>query len=332
METNQAPDPRVPVYRKPLFWVILAAVSLGIAAAACFLIMPKKDKPQSLPSKTEATVWYDEWDNENGTPSEPQSITAPAFSSVTFRWKDESSGVSILAEENGKTRTLFTGMPVVNVYFADVTGDGKPELCATVYFGSGMVDSHIVVYDYANRQSYTLWTRGRFDYRLYTDDSALYVGKTAYNGDKQIDFGTLVMQDGVLYCRWQSEGSLTPLDRELHESELYGEWLVKKETDYDGNVLYTDTLDLWKEYDFREDGTVIYNETVPISSDYELAFGHPVTLPYEVYNDSVHIAGDDASGSFRLGFYDREERTLMLTYRTDTTVVYARLKRMDEGA
>jgi beta-lactamase regulating signal transducer with metallopeptidase domain len=284
---------------------------------------------RSIPATAMPVVqWLDYYNDFEGFSwDRSKEITVAAFPGVTFRW----TAGSVEAIENGKTRTLFSGMPVSSVYFTDLTGDGKPELCATVSFGSGIVDEHIIVYDYANKQSYVLWDSMQFDFHLYTVDGALYVGKTPYMGDKQVDSGTLMMHDGVLSCRWQSDGSYTPLLPELHESELYGEWLVEEETDNDGNVLYTfPQNDLWKEYSFREDGTVVYNEAVPISSDYEKAFGHPVEYPYEVHNGYVYIAGDDTSGAFRWGYYDRETHRLTLSYNTAERTVNQTLKRMGE--
>ncbi|MBR0507273.1 MAG: hypothetical protein IJJ86_01535 [Clostridia bacterium] len=276
------------------------------------------------------TSWLDYYSASDQMPwGEAKETAVEAFPNIRFRWTSGAVEAVDALNSAAKSDTLFTGMPIWNVFFADVTGDGKPELCASVSYGSGMVDEHIVVYDYENRQSYTLWDRGTFDYHVYTENGALYVGKTPYNGDKQIDYGTLTMQDDLLCCRW-SDGSVTVLNRELHESELYGEWLVREETDNDGNVLYQTSIDLWKEYRFQADGTVTYNETVPISSDSELAFGHPVSYPYEVHNDYVYIAGDDTSGAFRWGSYDRDTRTLTLMYGTDAGTVYAKLRRMGE--
>lgn len=71
-----------------------------------------------------------------------------------------------------------------------------------------------------------------------------------------------------------------------------------------------------------------YNETVPVSSNSELAFGHPVSYPYEVHDNYVYIAGDDTAGAFRWGSYDRDTRTLTLMYNTDAGTVYAKLRHM----
>ncbi len=340
------PDTGEPVDSlNPLFW----SIELGVLNEM-FSQMDKamleqvyvRDVSATDDSRTSAgvTKWLDYRDASDELPwEETKELTLDAFPNVTFCW----TAGAVEAAENGKTRMLFSGMPVSSVYLSDVTDDGKPDFCASVYFGSGLVDEHVVVYDYAAKQSYTLWDRMNFDYHLYTVDGVLYAGKTPYvNGalyagktsdSKQVDSGTFEMQDGVLSCRWQSDGSHTPLSRELHESELYDEWLVEEETDNDGNVLYTHALDnLWKEYSFREDGTVIYNETVPISSDSEKAFGHPVSYPYEVHDDYVYIAGDDTSGAFRWGYYDRDSDTLTLMYNTPERTVYAKLKRMGADA
>ena len=326
-------------YKKPAFWIILVAILACVAVAVCFLTMPKKkDKPNedaALPTAVPETVWGSDakvlqwldyfyssdmpWNNQ-------KEITLDAYPGVTFRW----AAGSVEAIENGRTRTLFTGMPVWNVFFADVTGDGKPELCASVSYGSGIVDEHIIVYDYANRQAYTLWSRGEFDYHLSAVDGKLQVNKRPYNNSTAplLDIGTLEMHNGVPCCLWQSDVSYTALLPELHESELTGEWLVEEEKDNDGNVLYTFAFeDLWKEYRFEPDGTVVYNETVPISSDYEKAFGHPVEYAYEVYDDHVFIKGERSIN----GYLDPLTGNLKLSYQPSPgQYVYQTLRRMGE--
>ena len=321
METIQAHDLRKPVYKKPLFWIILAMILIVIAVAVCLLTKPKcratVPEASSIPVG-EVMQWLDyyiEMPRE-----ETKEIAVDAFPNVMFRW----TYGSVEAVEDGATRTLFSGMPVWNVFFTDLTGDGKPELCATVSFGSGMIDDHIVVYDYENRQSYTLWERGAYDYHLYTENGALLVGKTlcnSYSSDTSIlDTGTLTMQDGLLCCRW-SDGSVTVLNRELHESELYGEWLVEEDANDPR------TSDARIEYDFREDGTVVFRQT-PLYASYEFAFGYPVDYRYAVYVNYVHIE----DGCSCTGYYDAQTQTLKLNYQPSPgQYVYATLRRISDS-
>lgn len=44
-------------------------------------------------------------------------------------------------------------MPIWNVYFYDLTGNGLSKLCSTLNFESGLIDNRICVYDYANGAS-----------------------------------------------------------------------------------------------------------------------------------------------------------------------------------
>ncbi|MBQ5991754.1 MAG: hypothetical protein IJL62_04310, partial [Clostridia bacterium] len=324
METS----PSEPIYKKPLLWIILAAVLVCAAVAVCFLTMPKQGDAPEAKASAPVTEWLDYYKNSGEMPWDgAKEITLDAFPNVTFRW----TAGSVEAIESGRTRTLFAGMPVWSVFFADVTGDSKPELCASVSYGSGIVDEHIIVYNYANRQAYTLWSRGEFDYHLSAVDGKLQVNKRPYNNSTAplLDTGTLEMHNGVPCCLWQSDVSYTALLPELHESELYGEWLVEEEKDNDGNVLYTFAFeDLWKEYRFEPDGTVVYNETVPISSDYEKAFGHPVEYAYEVYDDHVFIKGERSIN----GYLDPLTGNLKLNYQPSPgQYVYATLKRMGEN-
>ena len=94
--------------------------------------------------------------------------------------------MNIYMVEDDKQHWILSGMPVRNVYLSDLTGDGKPEFCASVYWGSGMIDSHIVVYDYVEKQEYTLWDRGVFDYRLEMENNTLYAVMTDYNTREEL--------------------------------------------------------------------------------------------------------------------------------------------------
>ena len=91
-------------------------------------------------------------------------------------------------------------MPIWNTYFCDLSGDGLPELCSTISWGSGMIDNRVIIYDYANGASYELSDRGYFDFtlRLNEADGYLYVDKTKYNTDELVETGRLVFKNNCI--------------------------------------------------------------------------------------------------------------------------------------
>ena len=141
--------------------------------------------------------WFDYSDN----PSEMQwdgrmEANIPEFPDVTFRWYPEKMDA---VTEEGIT-TLYTGMPIWSAYFCDLTGDGIPEICSQVSFGSGIIDSRVIIHDYANGASYSLIDRGYHDYylRMNESDNYLYVDKKVYNSDEVVSSGRLVYKDSCI--------------------------------------------------------------------------------------------------------------------------------------
>ena len=126
----------------------------------------------------EAEAWVDYSSTGEMPWDESAGIELPEYPGVTFRWTPY--GVTA-GDETGET-ALIGGMPVWNVFLCDLNGDGKRELCATVSFGSGIIDDHIEVYDYAAGQRYLLWDRGEYDYTLSLEDGQLQVSQWEYLG------------------------------------------------------------------------------------------------------------------------------------------------------
>ena len=142
------------------------------------------------PATATAFRWFDYL--ETGTyPSEGGTHHAqiPHFPGVTFRADPN----AVYAEVDGISTEIITGMPIWNVYFSDLTGDGLYELCATVSHGSGIIDQHVVVYDYAAGTEYTLWERGVFDYTLRLEDGVLVCDKRFYPHEDIADSGKLML-------------------------------------------------------------------------------------------------------------------------------------------
>ena len=139
-----------------------------------------------------------EWFDYLETPDEMKwdgslEISLTEFPDVTFRW----TYGEMLAVKGSKSTSLYTGMPIWNAYFCDLTGDGLPELCSSISWGSGMIDNRVIIYDYANGVSYELSDRGYFDFTLRQDhqDGRLYVDKTKYHTDELVETGRLVFKN-----------------------------------------------------------------------------------------------------------------------------------------
>lgn len=145
--------------------------------------------------------WFDYTENPSAMDDE-STINLPIYPDVTFSYNQ----AQIIASKPFDTSELtdhtilITGMPIWNAYFTDLTGDDYPEICATYTFGSGIIDSRIIIYDYAKGSSYELSDRGYFDFTLRFNeaDGYLYVDKTKYNTDELVETGRLVFKNNCI--------------------------------------------------------------------------------------------------------------------------------------
>ena len=145
--------------------------------------------------------WFDYTENPSAMDDE-STINLPIYPDVTFSYNQ----AQIIASKTFDTSELtdhtilITGMPIWNAYFTDLTGDDYPEICATYTFGSGIIDSRIIIYDYAKGASYELSDRGYFDFNLRFNeaDGYLYVDKTKYNTDELVETGRLVFKNNCI--------------------------------------------------------------------------------------------------------------------------------------
>ena len=170
-----------------------------------------------------------EWFDYLETPDEMKwdgslEISLTEFPDVTFRW---TSG-EMLAVKGSKSTSLYTGMPIWNAYFCDLTGDGLPELCSSISWGSGMIDNRVTIYDYANGVSYELSDRGCFDFTLRFNeaDGYLYVDKKKYNTDELVDTGRLVFKNNTIQIEGFSNEAHQVFQAEILEIHG-GHYLVK---------------------------------------------------------------------------------------------------------
>lgn len=147
--------------------------------------------------------WFDYTEDPSQMSYEGElKIQLDEFPDITFKYTPHDIIATTSWEDSntaGKT-FLISGMPIWNAYFCDLTGDGLPEICSQVSRGSGIIDNHVIIYDYANGVSYKLEDRGNYDYylRMNDADGYLYVDKRVYNSDEFVSSGRLVFKDGCI--------------------------------------------------------------------------------------------------------------------------------------
>ena len=173
--------------------------------------------------------WFDYTENPSAMDDE-STIKLPIYPDVTLSYNQ----TQIIASKPFDTSELtsqtilIAGMPIWNAYFTDLTGDGFPEICATYTWGSGIIDSRIVVCDYVNGASYELSDRGNFDFTLRQDeqDGRLYVDKTKYNSNELVETGRLVFKNNCIQIEGFSNETHQVFQAEI--LEIYdGYYLVK---------------------------------------------------------------------------------------------------------
>ena len=168
-----------------------------IATVLClmFLISATGCGEQSNESKDDtsfgAVKWFDTLQDDEMIIDGIREITLNEYLDVTFRCHFE----KIEAVTENETIPLYSGMPILSVYFSDLTGDGKPELCSTISMGSGLVDNRIIVYDYAAGKKYERSDRGNYDFRLNLKDNKLIVEKYQFMQNEILSVGELVIND-----------------------------------------------------------------------------------------------------------------------------------------
>jgi len=103
-------------------------------------------------------------------------------------------------------------------YLSDLTGDGKPELCFGMNFGSGFTDLRIQIFDYETRECiYTLSDRGFHDYYIFVRNGDLCIKETEYMKQEAVRTGVLSYDGAEINVSWDTEIDAT-VDRDKRNS------------------------------------------------------------------------------------------------------------------
>ncbi|MCL2487732.1 MAG: hypothetical protein FWE80_03525 [Oscillospiraceae bacterium] len=179
-------------------WQILVGLARSKCQSTNFTadVTYKSYYPEPPPPEPGPNVhtWIDYYKGEEMPWDEDRQIKIPAFDGVIFTWTPDK--VTVL--ESSGIRELFFGMPVWNVFFCDLTGDGKPELCATVNWEMCSGFDYVLVYDYANGRQYTLSDRGNYSHSLTVYNDELIVIRINCASVADTVSGVLALVDGEL--------------------------------------------------------------------------------------------------------------------------------------
>lgn len=126
--------------------------------------------------------------------------TLEEFPNLVFHWSSDTVTVTNhdMTFNAADHEVLISGMPIWNVYFADLNGDNLPEFCANISIGSGIVDERIIICDVANDKTYDLSDRAVYDYSLSLENGQLLITQRDYNSDIVQAVGSMAIIDDEL--------------------------------------------------------------------------------------------------------------------------------------
>lgn len=159
---------------KHLLWLLIAVIVI-----CAFLALLLNSDGRNGAVQGEISEWFDMYDMFHGREEFnfefPEDYTTDAFPGSRFVFNGE-PGCLHVAEKDGNIKLLNYGMPL-NAWLCDLTGDGKPELCATVQGGSGRTIENIIVYDYEKDKLYNFFREPDFDFTLKCSNGKLVAEK-----------------------------------------------------------------------------------------------------------------------------------------------------------
>lgn len=174
--------------------VIISATSSGNEYNVMYILqVPKDGRPATLHANqgdcwaltrdgvplTQGTpvTWVDFLEEPGSYAGQDITTEMDFFPGFSFRYTPECVW---LISPDGTETPVLAGMPIYNCFFADITGDGLPELCATIAMGSGIIDTRVVVFDCVSGKNYELEDRGTWDYVLSAQGGVLVVSRYDY--------------------------------------------------------------------------------------------------------------------------------------------------------
>lgn len=147
------------------------------------------------------------------------SFTVSELSNAVFKTDKENNSVYLDAvikfdKENNSVyldgELLAKFFCITDIYLCDITGDGIPEMCFNIAFGSGLIDFRISAIDCSTgKEIFSLSDRGQHDYAFAEENGNLIIverGRKTDSGNVTRT-GTLTYDGGNVSVDWDSSVS-----------------------------------------------------------------------------------------------------------------------------
>ena len=153
------------------------------------------------------------WDSYHPDDSEIYpyfSVSLPEFNNAKIERDPQDGNIYV----DGLHLLGGVGYGCSSFYLSDLTGDGYPELCFVMNYGSGIVDHRIEIIDYTTKETvFTAIGRMYRDYYLFLRNGVLCVKETEYLKQEAIRTGVLKHNGSEITIFWDSEVNAT-VDRD----------------------------------------------------------------------------------------------------------------------
>lgn len=92
---------------------------------------------------------------------------------------------------------------ITDIYLCDITGDGIPEMCFNIAFGSGLIDFRISAIDCSTGKTiFSLSDRGKHDYTFAEENGSLIIVERSRLSNNVTRTGTLTYDGGNVSVDW----------------------------------------------------------------------------------------------------------------------------------
>lgn len=254
---------------------------------------------QNPASERDCLLIWSNFNPEKAKFGNKSSFTVSELSNAVFKTDKENNSVYLDAvikfdKENNSVyldgELLAKFFCITDIYLCDITGDGIPEMCFNIAFGSGLTDFRISAIDCSTGKTiFSLSDRGQHDYTFSEENGSLIIvervgllsdtvtrtGTLTYDGggNVSIDWGRSVSTKA--YCfniNTLTDGATHPFTvlRSRSDVEHYLIHYPQTEKDY---IELKNCLDSYGEEFFRSNHIVIISTTLgkkPIYSGVQL--------------------------------------------------------------